>query len=289
MNMQKLVCDVCGGAIRMQEGGQFGICSCCGLEYTFERMKEIYSGMKVSVTGSDEDVAQWKQLVNTYLNNFDYQSAEQIVKKILEAVPSDRFANEIYRKLQCWKDLDVKNGVLLRYNGCCEEIDIPNGIKVLRSGAFSHKKELKAVNIPDTVEKIEMCCFEYCCNLQKIRMGNGIKNIEKNAFAYCGIKEIKIPESVTEIEPGSLACPSLISINWRARRDLLKYDLFYDDARSNAPCCIADNVTIIIDGMQEKLTTTINRKNGKCLYCGGSFKNSIFGLKCMYCGRKKDY
>lgn len=217
--MKKLVCDVCGGAIRMQEGGQLGICSCCGLEYTVERMREIYSGMKVSVTGSEDDVAQWKQLLNTYLNNFDYQAAEQTVKKILEAVPSDSFANDIYKKLLCcWKDMKVKNGVLLEYNGCSEELDIPNGIKVLRLGASSNKRDLRIVSIPDTVEVIEQDCFRGCRNLQKIRMGNSIKSIGTAAFSQCGIKEIIIPESVVNIADGSLDCPFLVKVYWKARK-----------------------------------------------------------------------
>ena len=110
--MNKLVCDVCGGAIRMQPGGQLGICSCCGLEYTVERMQEIYSGMKVSVTGSDEDVKQWKILMHKYIQNCDYQAALPVVRKILEAVPEDEEINRIYDSLQELQYFDVRNGVV---------------------------------------------------------------------------------------------------------------------------------------------------------------------------------
>ena len=35
---------------------------------------------------------------------------------------------------------------------------------------------------------------------------------------------------------------------------------------------------------------TQRRDNNLCLYCGGVFKNGMFGsMKCAICGRKKDY
>lgn len=82
--MEKLQCDVCGGKIIVQAGGKYGECANCGANYSLERMREIYAGIKVSVTGSDEDVTQWKQLVNTYFSAFDYKAAEQVLKKILD-------------------------------------------------------------------------------------------------------------------------------------------------------------------------------------------------------------
>ena len=31
------------------------------------------------------------------------------------------------------------------------------------------------------------------------------------------------------------------------------------------------------------------RKAGACQYCGGAFKQGLFGSKCAKCGKKKDY
>jgi rubrerythrin len=31
------------------------------------------------------------------------------------------------------------------------------------------------------------------------------------------------------------------------------------------------------------------RKAGVCQYCGGEFKKTLFGYKCVSCGRRKDY
>ena len=93
--MNKLQCDICGGQIEMQSGGQNGICVNCGTAYSLDRMKELYSGMKVSITGSKEDVEQWRELLRRYYDSGDFQEAEKIVKKILEAIPSDEDAGDI--------------------------------------------------------------------------------------------------------------------------------------------------------------------------------------------------
>lgn len=63
--MEKLKCDICGGRIEIEAGGRRGVCVNCGTAYSMDRMREMLSGVKVSVTGSNEDVEQWKTLVNT--------------------------------------------------------------------------------------------------------------------------------------------------------------------------------------------------------------------------------
>ena len=38
--MAKLECDVCGGSITIQQGGQVGIYGSCGLKYSIDKIKE---------------------------------------------------------------------------------------------------------------------------------------------------------------------------------------------------------------------------------------------------------
>ena len=120
--MQKLACDICGGAIEMMAGGQRGVCTCCGMEYSVDRIKEIYSGMKVSVTGSTEDVEQWKASLKIYLKNFDFSAAENTARKILDANPSDKETIELYEKIQDWKLYETNGSILIRYRGCKKSV-----------------------------------------------------------------------------------------------------------------------------------------------------------------------
>ena len=42
--MRKLQCDLCGGALTVQAGGQRAACENCGLEYPMERLRELLAG-----------------------------------------------------------------------------------------------------------------------------------------------------------------------------------------------------------------------------------------------------
>lgn len=57
--MNRLRCDICGGQIEMQPDKR-GLCLNCGTSYSLATMKEMFAGVKVSVTGSNEDVEQWR-------------------------------------------------------------------------------------------------------------------------------------------------------------------------------------------------------------------------------------
>lgn len=199
--MNKLVCDICGGKIKMLPGGTLGECENCGTQYPKERLQEIYSGMKVSITGTKEDVEQWKELCEKYIKNCDYEAAEKIVKKILEASPSDTYANSIYDKLLDWKFYEVKNGVLVKYHGKSVETTIPHGIVNIGESAFSECESVKKVIISDNVMQISKEAFLGCKSLIDINLPEGLKRIGENAFSGCeSLVKITIPSSVTHYE-----------------------------------------------------------------------------------------
>lgn len=123
--MDKLCCDICGGTLVMQAGGETAICDSCGMQYSIERMREkvqeitgtvrVAGPVQARQTGTAEDVAQWRTLVQKYYDAGDFQAAEQVIKKILEAVPADAEASQMYDDLQVLKYMEVKNGVLVKY------------------------------------------------------------------------------------------------------------------------------------------------------------------------------
>ena len=75
--MNKLKCKICGGQIEMQ-GDDKGVCLNCGTAYSLESMKKMLDGVKVSMTGSSEDVEQWRQLLNRYYSAGDFSGVERI-------------------------------------------------------------------------------------------------------------------------------------------------------------------------------------------------------------------
>lgn len=300
--MEKLRCDVCGGDIEIQAGGQQGKCVYCGTKYSLNRLREMFSGVKVSVTGSEEDVAQWKSLLNTYLKACDFEAAEKTVKKILEAEPSDEYANEMYGQLQDWKYMEVKNGVLLKYRGINENVIIPDGVKKIGEYAFSEKittvpSNLKSVIIPNSVTSIDENAFCNCENLTDINIPDSVTSIERGAFSGCSsLKSINIPNSVTSIGNSAFSgCSSLKSVYIpNSVENIEKYAFF--------ACQRLDNITMPDKFNQEEYIKSIFfdtdfmrnyfKARGKCQYCGGTFKNGgilVLKVTCTQCNREKDY
>lgn len=163
--MSVLTCDVCGGSLSIDAGGKTATCDCCGMKHSMERMREKVQEIKGTVsiqgtvqtrqTGSEEDVWQWKQLLNKYMNAHDYSAAISIVEKILEAVPNDSEANHAYDALRDLQYFDIRNGVLLKYNGKSKIISVPNGVVKINEYAFD--ADIEKLILPETYTKIDSC------------------------------------------------------------------------------------------------------------------------------------
>lgn len=229
MDKQMLKCDICGGTLKMQSNHE-AICENCGMAYSIESLREKFNGMKVSVTGSNEDVAQWRVLLQTYLESCDYSAAESVVKKILEAIPSDEYANSLYKKLQSWKEFEVRNGQVIQYTGTESEVVLPLGVSSINSKTFDNyrgqdpfvriekitvnegirelpgylffnMKYLKSIELPKTIASIGDFAF-HGCGLTKVELPEGLKSLGSHAFQGSSIEEIKLPNSLISMGEG---------------------------------------------------------------------------------------
>lgn len=199
--MATLKCDICGGNIVVQAGGQMGECANCGAAYSLERMREIVTGVKVSQTGTAEDVEQWRALLSRYYNAGDFTEADRIVKKILEAVPDDEDAGKKYDELQILKYMEVKNGTLMSYTGGSADLVVPDIVTSIGSEAFKKCSVLRSIVLPGSVTSIGKMAFTDCYSLQQVTLSNGLTNIGNQAFSRCSsLKSITIPSSVRVIE-----------------------------------------------------------------------------------------
>lgn len=197
--MNKLRCDICGGQIEMQPDKR-GLCLNCGTSYSLATMKEMFSGVKVSVTGSNEDVEQWRQLLDRYYSSGDFIEAERIVKKILEALPNDIQASEKYEQLQVLKHMDIKNGVLTHYSGMVNTLVIPNIVRAIDPCVFQGNQYLETVTLPDGLETIQHHLFSGCVKLKRIVFPSTVSVIENYAFENCeAVDEIDIPKTVISL------------------------------------------------------------------------------------------
>lgn len=240
MEKQMLRCDICGGTLRMQ-ANKGAVCENCGMTYSIESLRDKFNGLKVSVTGSNEDVAQWRVLLQTYLENCDYSAAESVVKKILEAIPSDEYAHSLYKKLQSWKEFEVKNRQIIQYNGTeneviipcgvlsintktfdkyrgqnplvrIEKITIPEGIRELQDGLFSDMKYVKCIALPKTIIKVGNYAFSGCQSLREIAVFDCVETIGDYAFQGCGLTKVELPEGLNSLGSGAFQGSSIEEI-----------------------------------------------------------------------------
>lgn len=212
--MEKLICDVCGGSIVVQAGGKYGVCSYCGANYSLDRMREIVSGVKVSQTGSAEDIEQWRALVQKYMAESAYKDAEKIVKKILEAAPYDVMANAQYDELKVLRYFDIRNGVIKAYSGTAEKIIVPSGIRSIEADVFAGNQYLQEIVLPEGLKEIKAESFAGCSTLNRVSFPSTLKKIGNSAFGCTSLVRIDMPSSVKEIgEEAFFRCEQLTEAN----------------------------------------------------------------------------
>ena len=214
-----LVCDVCGGNLQMDAGGKTATCQFCGMQYSVERMREkiqeirgtvkVEGSVQARQTGTTEDVEQWRTLMHKYLEASDYQSAYDIIGKIMQAAPSDEECSKLYPLVRDYLDLEVVDGKLRKYNGKKSELALPEGIKEIGEDVFANDSCVKKLILPDSVQTIAAGAFEEA-SIKEIAISPNSKLlcIGAHAFMDSQLTSIYIPASLTTLsEQAFRGCP----------------------------------------------------------------------------------
>ena len=97
-----------------------------------------------------------------------------------------------------------------RNNKTLEKVIIQDGVETIGDNAFRSCSNLKSVSMTDSVNNLKPFAFAECTNLQEINLSNGITKLSDSVFDLCpGLKEIILPEKLERIESASLACGNL--------------------------------------------------------------------------------
>ena len=127
-------------------------------------------------------------------------------------------------------DFEIRNGVLVKYNGKESNVIVPDGVMAIGNKAFTvtervkryrealspmlaewsnreyetieywedetvSNHNLKKVTLPDSVLEIESSAFYKCCDLESVEFGKNICRIGWAAFQGCRkLKKVKLPE-----------------------------------------------------------------------------------------------
>ncbi len=127
-------------------------------------------------------------------------------------------------------DFEIRNGVLIKYNGKESHVIVPDGVVAIGNKAFTvtervkryrealpsmlaewsnreyetieywedetvSNDNLKKVTLPDSVLKIESCAFYKCSALESIELGKNICRIDWAAFQGChNLGKVTVPD-----------------------------------------------------------------------------------------------
>ena len=97
-------------------------------------------------------------------------------------------------------DFEIKNGVLIRYNGTNGTVNVPITVTAIGDYAFSKSSFVSKVTLPVSVKTIGNFAFNECAGLTSVSLGGGVTEIGAYAFSNCYyLKDINIPDSVRTI------------------------------------------------------------------------------------------
>ncbi|MBE6927594.1 MAG: hypothetical protein E7467_03770 [Ruminococcaceae bacterium] len=85
------------------------------------------------------------------------------------------------------------------YNTLVDTIIIKNGVTSIGANAFYNYELVPSINIPVSVRSIGEKAFLFCDLLADAPLPPYLSHIGENAFAFCALKEIILPETLTEL------------------------------------------------------------------------------------------
>lgn len=101
--MPALVCDICGGRLKIGEG-KTAVCESCGMEHSLERMRQKYKEVKGVVHVDDAHLAEnYYALAQDAYDADNKSEAERYCNKIIETNPDDFDAFFLKGKAVGWQ------------------------------------------------------------------------------------------------------------------------------------------------------------------------------------------
>ena len=105
-------------------------------------------------------------------------------------------------------EFEIKDGVLIKYNGTASQVVIPAGVREIGRRAFASHRSLREVRFEENgapenavLTKIGLFAFSDCPKLCKLELPWGLREIGCCAFSNCkSLKSITLPARLTLIQ-----------------------------------------------------------------------------------------
>lgn len=321
--MFDIKCDVCGGPLTMQLGGQVAVCNNCKMQYSTERIKEKIQQFKS--TNKIDTADEFMDIRDGVLVKYSGRAKSLTLPTTITKIGEYAFCGGLERLRNPYNNVDLQQITIpgnveeigqsaFKYCNALKQVNLSSGLYAISTGAFDGCRELSSINLPDTlryigdrafsqtgiveitfpesVVYIGAYAFSNCIKLESIKINSQNINIVNSAFSYCkSLKKAILPESFR-------SSTSKIFCEHRFDEDYDSYDGF---------CSALDSIYI---GNELVLPTTQYRDiilnclygsgvhskfcdilevyimEKKCPYCGGNVKKHLLSTYyCEQCGK----
>ncbi|MCR4585116.1 MAG: leucine-rich repeat domain-containing protein [Lachnospiraceae bacterium] len=110
---------------------------------------------------------------------------------------------------------NIKDDVLISYEGTEAHAAIPGGVRVIGRQAFENNKTLVSVSIPDSVSTIEYAAFAGCEALERVEIPDSVTTLEDSVFRSCrSLSYVKAGKNLKNVGAGVFGdCDSLAGVD----------------------------------------------------------------------------
>lgn len=106
-------------------------------------------------------------------------------------------------------DFEIKDGVLVKYNGKDKIVKIPDNVTFIAERAFWSNDDIVAVYIPGTVKTVGESAFWSCSGLEFLDIAEGVESLGSTLTWSCpSLKDVNLPSTLklTEDEKSQPIC-----------------------------------------------------------------------------------
>ena len=104
-------------------------------------------------------------------------------------------------------DFDIRDGVLVLYDGPGGDVTVPDGVRGIGPRAFRQYLLMESLTLPAGLEYIAEDAFLYCTELVSVTFGPGLRKIDGMAFSDCyALRELVLPEGTEILGPRAFSC-----------------------------------------------------------------------------------
>ena len=279
--MRKVCCDVCGSPIEIGLDGK-AFCLNCGISYSIEAIRSKFRADSESCISQNDS---YQKTLQMYLDNFDWEHAEQLCTTVLAAYPNDTFAQKAYLDLRELRNFEIVGTVLVKYHGNSQLIRIPHGVTEIARGAFG------GISVSELIIPGSVRCFttQFTFNhshdirvSSKIIFEEGVESIGHPNYASSlnSLYEVFNRDNLQIILPKSLQFIDKTAFYYRYSSN--------DGPDQDKP--YLESKLVFPNGKSHAVERLIRQHYNKCVHCGGSFQKILFSAeRCTNCGAKKEY